>query len=141
MTYQTWPAELPRPLREGLSTETPDQRRVKATEIGPPETRDRRTLVPRRIAMQFVLSRAEFAILEAFYDDTIGRGASYFWMPDPITDGWPVLDEAFHQVWDQDGMLVLVSALELCSWRGGRPSVRGLRGMKFIVPVAVDIMP
>lgn len=138
--YPIWPADLGPPLADGIARTPADARLMKAKELGPPESRRRRTLVPIRLPMRYLLDRARREMLERFYVDDLAYGTRYFWMPDWMSDGWPVLDHDLCPILDHDGVPVLISALVLCHM-SEPPADGGLRGNHVETSLVVDIMP
>ena len=53
-----WPAELPRPLRDGYRQSAVEARVTRRAETGPPASARRFSSVPRRVSLSPVLSRS-----------------------------------------------------------------------------------
>ena len=47
--------------------------------------------VARTVSLQMMLTRVQKQIFDQFHDVTLGFGTAYFWMPKPISDGWPMI--------------------------------------------------
>lgn len=77
-----WPASLPQcPLRGRQRAPQPNVISL-GTEVGEGKVRRRSTARTKRITMTFVLTRAQVAIFEAFFEDDIADGALSFTMND-----------------------------------------------------------
>ncbi|MAU43772.1 MAG: hypothetical protein CMP09_02820 [Yangia sp.] len=61
-------------------------------------------------------------------------------MPDPVTDGWPLLHETGVPLLYEDGTPILMSAQWLCVF-GDEPPSETLRGMTFTKSFSVWVMP
>lgn len=140
MTYPTWPTEIGAPLRDGYRRDPLDPRQVKAKELGPPESKGRRTLVAERLQMVFRLARPYWAILHRFHRVDLNHGESYFWMPDWGVDGAPLLTETFAPLLTETDTPILISAQMLCHMTEP-PADTNLRGTTYDVAVTVDKLP
>jgi len=105
------PAELRYPLEQGYQFARGEGRRMPTPDAGPPIAGPRRTLVADRVQLTLQLSRAERAIFDRFYLDDLKRGIWPFAMPDPETDGWPMLDENFGLMLDDEGEPILLDEI------------------------------
>ena len=85
MASITWPSTLPAPLQEGYSESPPSNVIVWAPDCGPAHLRRRGTSKPRKVAYQFLLTRAEVATLETFFVTTSVDGIYQFNFTDPRT--------------------------------------------------------
>lgn len=140
MTTLTWPASLPRPLRNAYQAANADPRLRKQSEAGPPGFRRAYSSVARSVSLSVVLSRAEKALFEQFHETDTQHGTLPFWMPDPTTDGWPMLDGAGNQVLHESGQVILLSANWLCLF-GDEPPSETLQGMSFTISFSIWVMP
>jgi len=141
MSYPTWPATLPRLHRGGYGEVRMDTRLRRATDLGPPLYERRQTLVPRIIDVRLILTRGEAGVLEAFWRDALSEGVGYFWFPDPMTDGWQILDEDFAPLLDENDVPLLYSALQLTAWGDTPPRLVQLRGQTLTAEFQLVILP
>lgn len=88
-----------------------------------------------------MVSRADLARFWRFYDEDCAGGASYFWMPDPATDGWQLLTEAGQPVLLGDEQYLLLAARWLCSWGDEPPAESVDVQTRFKVSFNVWVMP
>ena len=82
----SFPASLPNPLVSGYSDTAPNL--VIRTEMdqGPAKVRKRFTAGVRPMTVNFVLTEAQVAALDTFFETTIDGGAASFTMENPRTD-------------------------------------------------------
>jgi hypothetical protein len=86
MTDAIWPATLPpRPLADGYSLKFGNGAVRTNMDSGPPKVRKRFTAAVEPVGMVFRLTRAQVAILRAFYRDDCAYGAIPFQLVEPIT--------------------------------------------------------
>ena len=90
MTLPAWPSELPRPSRASWSAQLQDPRARRSAENGPPGYRRRFSSAARLVTMEIEVSRNGKAVFDTFHAD-LAYGSLPFTMPDPTTDGWPLL--------------------------------------------------
>lgn len=79
-----WPAELPCALRGKSRVPQPNVVAF-GTEVGPGKVRRRSTARTKRMPIPFLLTRAQVALFEAFFEDDLEDGSISFAMPDPLT--------------------------------------------------------
>jgi len=103
------PDELRYPMRQGYLFSRGEGRRMPSPDSGPPTPSPKRTLVADRVQLTLDLSRAERAIWDRFYIDEIKRGIWPFAMPDPETDGWPMLDDQYRPILNEAGVPILLT--------------------------------
>lgn len=118
----TWPSELPRPERNSWQSAPQEARRKTQSDVGPVRWRRRFSSVARSISLSVILTRDLRAVFDRFYDDDCAHGSRLFWMPDPTTDGWPMLTGDGDELLLPDGSPVLLSARWLCSWGDQLPT-------------------
>lgn len=140
MTVATWPTSLPKPLRTGYQTQILDPRLKRSAASGPPGYRRRWSSVARSVALTIDVPRADKAVFDGFYEVTTDFGALPFWMPDPTTDGWPLLTDTGAPVLDGDGTPILMSAQWLCLF-GDTTPVATIQGVRFQIAFSVVVMP
>lgn len=87
--------------------------------------------------MSLLLSRSEKAVFDNFWLDC-AEGAHTFRMPDPTTDGWPVLTSSGAPVLLPDGRPLLMSRRWLCSW-GDQPPTETLVGVEFRMSFSIVV--
>ncbi|WP_226557876.1 hypothetical protein [Salipiger thiooxidans] len=140
MTVLTWPPELPRPLRDRYQAQATDPRLKRAQDAPIPGYRKRYSNAANGVQLSLVLSRLQKGVFDTFYRDAAGRGTKAFWMPDPTTDGWPLLTPGGKYLLAADGSQVLMSKRWLCVF-GDEPPSETLRGMTFTKSFSVWVMP
>lgn len=135
-----WPAELPRPERDTWQLQAQDARRKTQSDAGPSRYRRRFSSVARNVSLSLVLSRNGKAIFDRFFHDDCREGAALFYMPDPTTDGWPLLTSSGVPLLTADGTPILMSARWLCTW-GSETPVETLQGVEFRKTFSVMVLP
>ena len=141
MSHPDWPADLPRPRRDGYAASRIDQRRRRATEIGAAEYRRELSLAPRPVALSIDCSRVQKQVFDRFFDHTCAGGTLYFRMPDWTEDGWPLLDEAGQPLLDENDVPLLSAAVVLCAWSRERMPEETMYGTRFLIGFEVEVMP
>lgn len=113
-----------------------------APEAGPLAPRSRMSLVADNVALTLDLDRDGLAVFETFWGAVRGRGALPFLMPDPATDGWPLLDAGGQPLLMGDGTPILLAKMWVCLF-GERPPVvtPDQRRTRFRVAVSISVMP
>lgn len=140
MTVPVWPADLPRPNRQGYGEQYIDPRRPKSGETGPPGKRLGALRAARTVAMTLRLERSEWAVFERFFETDINYGSLPFWMPAPTSDGWPLLTPDGVPLLAPDDTPLLMSATWLCLMGDDMPkSVPA--GVQFHVSFTVTVLP
>lgn len=135
-----WPQTLPRPTRGGHQASWQEARIAKQAETGPPGYRRRFSSVARPHSLSVILSRSQKGIFDVFYQHEIKHGGVPFWMPDPTTDGWPMLTGDGQPVLTGDGARVVLAARWLCLM--GPPPVETIYGqVEFQISFQVDVLP
>jgi hypothetical protein len=140
MSVPQWPTDLPRPNRQGYSAQNRDPRLRKNADAGPSGYHRRYSSVARTVGLSFDLSRSEKAVFDKFHNVTTGFGHKPFLMPDPTTDGWPLLDSTGAPVLTTDMQPLLISAQWLCLF-GDNPPSETIRGLEFVISFSVEVMP
>lgn len=83
----TWPATLPqRPNADGFQEQKVDILLRSPMDAGPPKVRPLYRSAPTDLALPFILTTAQRATLETFYDTTLGLGTLPFDWIHPVTD-------------------------------------------------------
>lgn len=114
MSVAVWPSDLPRPLRASFSGRRIDQRIAKP---GPVRGyRRRATTLAKQYSLSLALDRSQKAVFDIFVDVTLSDGVLPFYMPDPTTDGWHVLDHNGVPLLQSEGVSLLLSARWLCQF-------------------------
>jgi len=139
MTIATWPVDLPRPNRQGYQAQYQDPRLKRAADAGPPGYRRRFSSVSRNVQLVIDASRAQKAVFDTFFHAQ-GFGTAMFWMPDPTTDGWPMLTAEGQPVQTAEGTPVLLSAQWLCLFGDAMPTETVI-GVRFQISFSVSVMP
>ncbi len=137
----SWPSELPKPTRKGFRAQNADTRRNRETDAGPPRYGRRYSSVIRTVSLQMAMSRHQKQIFDFFLEETLMHGVSPFWMPDPISDGWPLATEQGEQLLSPDGAPLLMASRWLCLMGEETPLTGPLKGLEFPVSFSVVVMP
>ena len=140
MTVASWPAELPRPMRQSYQFGRGDGRLRTPQDAGPPRTRLRYSAVPSLVAMTVDLSVDETLRLDRFYDEEVGRGSLPFLMPDPELDGLVLSDGAGNVLTDGAGAVLTIAATWLCMFADGLPA-RTVVGVRRRVSFQIAVLP
>ena len=75
----SWPATLPqKPLSEGFTEQALPNTIRSEMDIGPAKLRQRYTATIRNYGMRLLLTKAQIATLETFYDATLASGTATF---------------------------------------------------------------
>lgn len=142
MSLPVFPATLRGPLREGFSHGYGDVRRMFSPEAGPLVPRARMSQVAEPVSLTLDLARAELAVFETFWLSDTRKGSLPFLMPDPMTDGWYLLDPQGEPMLLADGSPILLAKTWLCLF-GEKPPVvtPAQRRTRFRVAVSISVMP
>jgi len=140
MSIAIWPESLPRPMRNGFQSQTLDPRKSKSAETGPPGYRRRFSSVARDYSMTIDVPRSEKAVFDNFYQTETKFGSKPFWMPDPTTDGWPLLTAAGEPLLIDTGAPLLLSARWLCLFGATTPR-ETIKGIRFQIAFAITVLP
>ncbi|WPY94673.1 hypothetical protein T8T21_00675 [Limimaricola variabilis] len=139
MSIATWPTVLPRPTRSDWQAQWDDPRQRRSAG-GPPGYRRRYSATAKSVSLRIDVPRADKTVFDIFYEKTTRMGSLPFWMPDPTTDGWPLLTADGDPVVDATGAPLLLSARWLCLF-GAEPPVETMRGVRFQFAFSVSVMP
>ncbi|MBD3786827.1 MAG: hypothetical protein IE922_07620 [Sphingomonadales bacterium] len=140
MSYSEWPVELPKPERATWQRQRQDGRWRRQGDAGPPMFRRRISAVANLVSLSVVLDRNGKAVFDTFFDETTQGGSTLFWMPDPTTDGWPLLASDGSQLLTAEGAPLLLSARWLCSFGAEMPTETVI-GKEFRISFSVVVMP
>ena len=140
MSYPVWPFSSVQLEHGSWRRQRQEGRRLRQPDAGPPAARRRFSAVGSMVSLSVILSRSERAIFDRFFDEACHGGTSFFWMPDPMTDGWPLLDQAGRPLLDEDGSTLCASARLLCAWGQDLP-VENRWGGAFRLTFNVVVMP
>ena len=136
----TWPANLPRPNRDGYQRKRQDGRRATQPDAGPMRFRRRYSNVATEVQLQLTLTRPEKAVFDRFFEDDTAGGAHLFWMPDPTTDGWQLLTHDDQPILTHTGEPILIAASWLCSF-GAETPTEVVEGTRFRISFPILVMP
>lgn len=135
-----WPATLPRPARSDYE-ETRQEARIRSgADYGPPSYRRRTSSVAEAVSLSIRVWRADKAVFDRFWRDTTRRGVLPFFMPDPLTDGWPLLAPDGAPLLTPTGTPLLLSAQWLCLFGDSLPRTRP-DGLRFRISFDIWVMP
>ena len=140
MTVLLWPPELPKPDRGPYRSQFEDPRLKRRAETGPRGSVRRYSSAACQVSLSVNLSRAQMAVFDKFFEDETEMGSLPFVMPDPLSDGWKLLDPDGTPLLDPDGQQILISAYWLCQFGSTMP-VHTISGIRFIVSFPVLVMP
>ncbi len=140
MTLPIWPTSLPKPNRQGYQAQSQDPRLRKNNDTGPTGYRRRWSSVSKTVGLIIDVTRSEKAVFDNFHAQTTAFGTKPFWMPDPVTDGWPMLGADGIPILAADGSPLLLSARWLCLFGQSTPS-EAVKGVRFIISFSVEVMP
>ncbi|WP_428540775.1 hypothetical protein [Profundibacter sp.] len=140
MSVATWPDSLPRPMRNGFQSQLQDGRKSKSGETGPPAYRRRFSSVVREYSMTIDVPRSEKAVFDNFYRTATKLGTKPFWMPDPTTDGWSMLDASGNPLLTSSGAPLLLSARWLCLFGASTPR-ETVKGIRFRIAFQIAVLP
>ncbi|WP_226779505.1 hypothetical protein [Oceaniglobus trochenteri] len=133
-----WPSDLPHPARGTWQAQVIDTR-VRRTAGGVPGYRRRFSARTRAVSLSILVPRSGKAVFDRFFE-MVGDGTLPFWMPDPTTDGWPLLSDAGTPLLTADGTPLLLGARWLCLF-GEEPPVETIRGTQFELAFGVTVLP
>lgn len=139
MTVLTWPSELPKPSRRGYEAQNEDAR-LRRSSGGVPGYRRRFSSSPRAVALSIDVPRSLKAVFDNFHDRAVASGTLPFWMPDPVTDGWPMLSPDGAPIVTGAGEPLLMGAKWLCLF-GDAPPVETISGVRFDIAFSVLVLP
>lgn len=139
-TVPTWPETLPRPERSSWQSKLQDARRKRQNDAGPPAYARKFSSVARLVSLSVMLDRNQRAVFDTFYEETCAFGSTLFYMPDPTTEGWPLLTSDGVPILTGDGVPLLMSGRWLCLWGDDVP-VETLSGIEFRKSFSVVVMP
>ena len=141
MTYPVWPKALVKFERSGWQLQPQDARRKRQSDAGPPGFRRRFSSVARNVGLVLRVSRADLSTFWRFHNSDCSHGSSLFWIPDPSTDGWPLLTRRNAPILTADGRPLLASARWLCAW-GDEPPVESVHVQtEFKLSFSIWVMP
>lgn len=137
-----YPPELPVPMKQGYQSAFGDGRIGARRDAGPPSYRRRFSAVGDTVSLQTHLQRHELARFERFFLEETKRGSKTFFMPDPLTDGWPALTARGEPIALPDGSPMLLAKTWLCVFGEGLPSTVPLTNDEsFYVSFDIVVLP
>lgn len=141
MTYPVWPSELPqRVLADSFSLGAADGRLMpQMPNNAPPPVRRRITGATRTASCSVVLEQPYAARLLRFRNETLEGATLPFLIPDQQNDGWPLLDENYEALTDENGEELLDTAWWLV--RFGSQWSQSSRGVDFMFAFDLVILP
>ena len=140
MSVAVWPSELPKPTREGYQSQLDDPRLAKSRSTGPIGYRTGWSSTTEGVALSVLLSRSQKGDFDKFFREDCEVGALPFWMPDPVSDGWPLLAADGSPLLLEDGTPLLMAAQWLCLW-GKEMPIERVVGVEFAISFTVVVMP
>lgn len=140
MALPWYPTTLPAPLRQGAQLARGDGRVPGREDAGPRSTRRRFSAVVDTFSMTTVLYRHELATFDRFYNEDIVKGALPFLMPDPFTDGWPLLTDEGIPLLTDEGVPLLMAETWLCMMGNRLPAISD-DDLRFRVTFDIAVLP
>lgn len=140
MTFPAYPAELPRPLRSPYSVARGDGRFVSDNDAGPKNIRRRFSSTVTKVQFSTELDRSQLARFYRFYDEETKEGSLAFLMPDPGTDGWPLLLDDGAPLLTDDGTPLLLAETWLVTFGGKMPS-ETVKGTTWTLSFELEVLP
>ncbi|MFE3838891.1 hypothetical protein [Pseudogemmobacter sonorensis] len=141
MSHPVWPEALTRFERDAWQVQRQESRQRRQTDAGPPGWRRRFSNPAKFVSLSIVLSRNEKAVFDRFYDEACKQGSLLFWMPDPTTDGWPLLASDGRPLLTSEGVPILLAARWLCGFGEQVPVDTIIEQVKFRITFDVVVMP
>lgn len=141
MSYPSWPARLVQFDRSSWQLQPQEARRRRQGDAGPPAYRRRFSSVSRTLRLSLVVDRTGKAIFDRFFEETTAFGSKLFWMPDPSTDGWGVLNNRGRQLENGSGVPLLMAARWLVSFGDELPVETIVGQTDFRKSFSVVVMP
>ncbi|WP_349295232.1 hypothetical protein ABEB22_18290 (plasmid) [Thioclava sp. 'Guangxiensis'] len=135
----TWPTELPRPERNSWQRSYQDGRRKSQGDAGPVRYRRKLSRSTQLVTLSVMLSRSEKAVFDRFFEEECLFGADRFWMPDPTSDGWPLLSSDGTPLQTGDGVPLLVARQWLCAW-GDQLPTETIIGREFRMTFSLQVI-
>lgn len=108
----TWPGSLPQCTLRGVQRSPIVNVIAFGTEVGPGKVRRRSTARVMRVAASALLTRAQVAVFEAFFQDDLEDGALTFAMDDPLdgsTQTWRFDTQSPYSMAEQAGGRFMLS--------------------------------
>lgn len=140
MTLPVWPADLPPPLRRGYQGSLLENRLRRSGQGGPPRFERLTSARTRELSLQIVTDRVGKSLFDRFHAETTADGALPFAMPDPVSDGWPLLTPGGDALLAPDGEPLTNAATLLCLFGEALPRDT-LQGRDFTITFSVTVLP
>lgn len=140
MTLPSYPAELPKPLQDGYQVARGDGRIMSRNDAGPPNIRGRYSAVVNTVQFSTFLSRSQLARFDRFYLDDTKRGSLPFLIPDPGTNGWPLLSDDGSPLLTDEGTPILLAEIWLVTF-GGKLPVISNKATYWTVAFELTVLP
>lgn len=137
---QTWPSVLPRPERPSWQSAPQDARRKTQSETGPARYRRRYSSPAQLVSLSVILTRDQKGVFDRFFHVDCAQGTALFYMPDPTTDGWPLLTSDGSPILTASGEPLLLGGSWLCSW-GDQLPAETIQGQEFKKTFSILVMP
>lgn len=141
MSIPVWPAGLVRFERPGWQVQPQEARQRRSNDAGPPSYRRRFSSVGKAVSLSLICTRNEKAIFDRFFEEDCRRGGREFWMPDPTTQGWPMLTSDGRPIMVAPGVPLLLSERWLCAWGDPPPTEAMHQQVQFRKSFTVWVLP
>ena len=141
MSIPVWPSDLPRPLRSSWQRQMSDPRRKRVAENGPVRLARRYSAVATTLALSCRMSRVQRDIFWQFIEQTLAHGSRAFWMPDPATDGWPLITPSGEALQTPLGVRLVAARLWLCQIGDEMPVEGPIEGVHFTLSFTLQVLP
>ncbi len=136
----TWPSTLPRPMRDSWQKSRQDARLKRRTDNGPNGYRRKFSSAAKLVTLSIEIGRDGLAVFDNFYEEECAKGSLPFYMPDPTTDGWPLLADDGAPLLTDEGVPLLLANIWLCQFGDSVP-VDTVIGNRFRVAFSIAVMP
>ncbi|MCV9960726.1 hypothetical protein OIU34_02340 [Pararhizobium sp. BT-229] len=142
MTIPSYPADLPPPLRAAFGEQSGDGRVIFRPDAGPTVPGLRFAAVMDIIPFSTQLKRWQLGLFDSFYLETLKKGMLPFTMPEPFTDGYPMLDEEQNTLLDENDVPLLFTETMLVRFADdGLPNRTSLQVDTFRVSFRLARLP
>ena len=136
----TWPSTLPRPMRDSWQASPQDARIKRRTDNGPAGYRRKFSSAARLVTLSIDVGRDGKAVFDNFLAGDCAGGALPFYMPDPTTDGWPLLGDDGTPLLTDEGVPLLLANIWLCQFGDNMPAETVI-GVRFRIAFSIAVMP
>lgn len=142
MAIPAYPSELPPPLRPDYQQTNGEGRAIFRNDAGPVSLRRRFAAVMDQIPFATNLERWQLGVFDNFYYETTKNGTLPFTIAEPLTDGFPMLDENLDYLLDENGDYLLFTETMLVIFGDqGLPTRKQIDGARYRVDFTLWKLP